>query len=67
MLTSNQIKRVFKTSKQKTEIENNKVIAYLLKYYSAKKLIFTAADIFQPEAAITKTYLYNINVFLKNP
>lgn len=48
------------------KIDNNKVVAYLLKYYSAKKLALTSADIWQPETAITKSDKFNINVFLEN-
>ena len=48
------------------KIDNNKVVAYLLKYYSAKKLALTSADIWQPETAITKADKFNINVFLEN-
>lgn len=46
-------------------IENAKVISYLLKYYSAKKLNLTESDIWQPESkALLKEF--NINVYLEN-
>lgn len=48
------------------KIDNNKIVAYLLKYYSAKKLALTSADIWQPETVITKADKFNINVFLEN-
>jgi hypothetical protein len=48
------------------KIDNNKVVAYLLKYYSAKKLALTSADIWQPETVNTKADKFNINVFLEN-
>lgn len=46
--------------------DNNKVVAYLLKYYSAKKLGLTSADIWQPKLVNDKTDKFNINVFLEN-
>jgi hypothetical protein len=48
------------------KVDSKKVVAYLLKYYSAKKLALTSADIWQPETAITKADKFNINVFLEN-
>jgi len=48
------------------KIDNDKVVAYLLKHYSAKKLALTSAEIWQPETKITKADKFNINVFLEN-
>lgn len=48
------------------KIDNDKVITYLLKYYSAKKMPLTSSEIWQPENAITKDDKFNINVFLEN-
>jgi hypothetical protein len=47
-------------------IDNNKVVAYLIKYFSAKNLSLTAADIWLPTAEALTTDKFNINVFLEN-
>lgn len=65
----------FKTSDEKGfqtfrtlggEIDNAKVAAYLLKYFTANKLTLTSADIWQPVPTIEKVEKFNINVFLEN-
>lgn len=65
----------FKTSDEKGfqtfktldgKIDNAKVASYLLKYFTAKKLTLTPADIWQPETTIVKGEKFNINVFLEN-
>jgi len=48
------------------KIDNNKLISYLLKYYTAKKLTITSADIWQPETSNTKSDKFNVNIFLEN-
>jgi len=50
----------------KGKIDNAKVVSYLKKYFSAKNLAITAADIWQPENTATKADKFNINVFLEN-
>lgn len=49
----------------KGEIDNTKVVSYLLKYFKAKNVGLTANDIWQPEAPVTKG-TFNINVYLEN-
>ncbi len=64
---SNTTDKSFKQFKdEKGKIDSLKVVAYLLKYYSAKKLAITSADIWQPEITVTKADKFNINVFLEN-
>lgn len=46
-------------------VENAKVLSYLLKYYSAKKINLTKGDIWQPEAK-EEQKAFNINVYLEN-
>ena len=46
-------------------IENEKVLSYLLKYYSAKNLNLTESDIWQPESK-EPLKEFNINVYLEN-
>lgn len=47
-------------------IDNKKVVDYLLKYYSAKGLALTANDIWQYQQPIEEVDKFNINVFLEN-
>lgn len=49
----------------KGEIDNAKVVSYLLKYFTAKKLSLTASDIWQPEPP-TNQGTFNINIYLEN-
>lgn len=46
-------------------IENSKVLSYLLKYYSAKNINLTESDIWQPESK-KPLKEFNINVYLEN-
>lgn len=49
----------------KGEIDNTKVVSYLVKFFNAKKVGLTAKDIWQPETnTIQETF--NINVYLEN-
>jgi hypothetical protein len=48
------------------KIDSSKVVSYLLKYFSAKKLNITEADIWQPRVIATISDAININVFLEN-
>lgn len=49
----------------KGEIDNAKVVSYLLKYFKAKNVGLTANDIWQPETLATQG-TFNINVYLEN-
>jgi hypothetical protein len=49
----------------KGEIDNSKVVSYLLKYFKAKNVGLTAKDIWQPEINATQQ-TFNINVYLEN-
>jgi predicted adenine nucleotide alpha hydrolase (AANH) superfamily ATPase len=49
----------------KDEIDNIKVVSYLLKYFKAKNVGLTANDIWQPETKSTQG-TFNINVYLEN-
>lgn len=49
----------------KGEIDNIKVVSYLLKYFKAKNVSLTANDIWQPETKSTQG-TFNINVYLEN-
>lgn len=49
----------------KGEIDNTKVVSYLLKYFKVKNVGLTANDIWQPETNATKQ-TFNINVYLEN-
>lgn len=49
----------------KGEIDNIKVVTYLLKYFKAKNVGFTANDIWQPVTNATQE-IFNINVYLEN-
>jgi hypothetical protein len=49
----------------KGEIENTKVVSYLLKYFNAKNVGLTANDIWQPVTNMTQE-TFNINVYLEN-
>lgn len=49
----------------KGDIENENVVAYLLKYFKAKNIGLTANDIWQPESTKAKEE-FNINVYLEN-
>lgn len=49
----------------KGEIDNTKVVSYLLKYFKAKNVGLTANDIWQPETNATQE-TFNINVYLEN-
>jgi hypothetical protein len=51
--------------KDKGEIDNAKVVSYLLKYFKAKNVALTANDIWQPESNVTQE-TFNINVYLEN-
>jgi len=63
---SNSAERGFTQFKDENgEINNPKVVSYLLKYYSAKNLNLTEVDIWQPES-LTKPKAFNINVYLEN-
>src|SRR6218665_3110035 len=56
----------FKTLKSENgEADAAKVLSYLLKYFKAKKIELTEADIWQPKQQVAKS-LFNINVFLEN-
>ena len=55
--------RQFKS--EKGEIDNNKVVSYLLKYFKAKNVGLTANEIWQPETK-AKQGAFNINVYLEN-
>ena len=56
----------FKTLKSENgEADDAKVLSYLLKYFKAKKIELTEADIWQPKQQGAKS-LFNINVFLEN-
>jgi hypothetical protein len=48
------------------KIDSSKVVSYLLKYFSAKKLTITEADIWQPKNVAAIPEAININVFLEN-
>lgn len=48
-----------------SNIDNSKVVSYLLKYYSAKNLNLTEADIWHPVSETQQT-AFNINVYLEN-
>jgi hypothetical protein len=48
------------------DVDNVKVVSYLLKYYSAKKVQITSDDIWQIEGEKEKDEKFNINVFLEN-
>jgi len=47
------------------EIDNTKVVSYLVKLFMAKKIGVTANDIWQPES-IAMNETFNINVYLEN-
>jgi hypothetical protein len=47
------------------EIDNAKVVSYLLKYFKAKNISFTTSDIWQPETNKTQE-AFNINIYLEN-
>ena len=49
----------------KGEIDNTKVVSYLVKFFNAKKVGLTADDIWQPENNATQE-AFNINVYLEN-
>jgi hypothetical protein len=49
----------------KGEIDNIKVVSYLLKYFKAKNLGLTANEIWQPETKSTQG-TFNINIYLEN-
>lgn len=48
------------------KIDNSKVVTYLLKYFTAKKLNLSENDIWQAKKVETKSQAMNINVFLEN-
>ena len=48
------------------QIDNNRIVTYLLKYYSAKKLTLTSSDIWQPAIVNSKSDKFNINIFIEN-
>lgn len=48
------------------EIDNTKVVAYLVKYFKAKNLNLTEDDIWQPNIGVSIADNFNINVFLEN-
>jgi hypothetical protein len=50
----------------KGQIDNLKVVSYLLKFFISKKNEIAIEDIWQPEFEVTKTKSFNINVFLEN-
>lgn len=63
---SNSAERGFAQFKDENgEINNPKVVSYLLKYYSAKNLNLTESDIWQPESK-EPLKEFNINVYLEN-
>ncbi len=47
------------------EIDNKKVVSYLVKFFNAKKIGLATNDIWQPETNTTQE-TFNINVFLEN-
>ncbi len=47
-------------------IDNAKVLSYLLKYFKAKKSELAEANIWQPPVVASKNDLFNINVYLEN-
>jgi hypothetical protein len=47
------------------EIDNTKVVSYLVKYFKAKNLNLTEDDIWQPITEKIKT-TFNLNVYLEN-
>lgn len=49
----------------KGEVDNAKVVSYLLKYFKAKNVGLTANDIWQPATNVTQG-TFNINVYLEN-
>lgn len=65
-IISNDKERGFQQFKNdKGEIDNPKVVSYLLKYFKAKNLGLTTNDIWQPETLATQG-IFNINVYLEN-
>ncbi len=48
------------------QVDSSKVVSYLLRYFTAKKLSLTASDIWQPESQTQGNEKFNINVFLEN-
>ncbi|MCG9900889.1 MAG: hypothetical protein MH132_12865 [Hydrotalea sp.] len=50
---------------ERGEIDNTKVVSYLVKFFNAKKIGLTANDIWQPETNKNQKG-FNINVYLEN-
>jgi len=64
-ISASEDKKFLLFKNEKGEVDNQKLVDYLLKLFEAKKLNISAAEIWQPNSSNTPQP-FNINVFLEN-